>query len=122
MPFKALDDAGAIQAFGSDYPVFPMDPLLGIYTAVTRQLPDGTPRGGWVPEQRISVEQALRHYTWGSAYAAYREQELGRLTPGYYADLVVLSEDILAGDPRALLRAKPVLTLLGGRATFRAPE
>lgn len=121
MPFKALDDAGAIQAFGSDYPVFPMDPLLGIYTAVTRQLPDGTPRGGWVPEQRISVERALRHYTWGAAYAAYRERELGTLAPGYYADLVVLSEDILAGDAQALLRAKPVLTMLGGRAVYRAP-
>lgn len=121
MPFKALDDAGAIQAFGSDYPVFPMDPLLGIYTAVTRQLPDGTPRGGWVPEQRISVERALRHYTWGAAYAAYREHELGTLAPGYYADLVVLSEDILAGDAQALLRAKPVLTMLGGRAVYRTP-
>ncbi len=122
MPFKALDDAGAIQAFGSDYPVFPMDPLLGIYTAVTRQLPDGTPRGGWVPEQRIGVAQALKHYTWGSAYAAYREQELGVLAPGYYADLVVLSEDILTGDAQAILRAKPMLTILGGRATFRAPR
>ncbi|MBA3853566.1 MAG: amidohydrolase [Gemmatimonas sp.] len=121
MPFKALDDAGAIQAFGSDYPVFPMDPLLGIYTAVTRQLPDGTPRGGWVPEQRISVERALRFYTWGSAYAAHREHELGVLAPGYYADLVVLSEDILVRDPQALLRAKPVLTMLGGRAVYRAP-
>lgn len=121
MPFKALDDAGAIQAFGSDYPVFPMSPLLGIYTAVTRQLPDGTPRGGWVPEQRISVERALRHYTWGSAYAAYREHELGVLAPGYYADLVVLSEDILVPDPQALLRAKPVLTMLGGRAVYRRP-
>lgn len=121
MPFKALDDAGAIQAFGSDYPVFPMDPLLGIYTAVTRQLADGTPRGGWVPEQRISVERALHFYTWGSAYAAYREHELGVLAPGYYADLVVLSEDILVPDPQALLRAKPVLTMLGGRAVHRAP-
>lgn len=121
MPFKSLDDAGAIQAFGSDYPVFPMDPLLGIYTAVTRQLPDGTPRGGWVPEQRIGVERALRHYTWGAAYAAYREHELGVLAPGYYADLVVLSEDILAGDAQALLRATPVLTMLGGRAVYRAP-
>lgn len=120
MPFKALDDAGAIQAFGSDYPVFPMDPLLGIYTAVTRQLSDGTPRGGWVPEQRISVERALTFYTRGAAYAAYREQELGVLAPGYLADLVVLSEDILGGDPTSLLRARPVLTLLGGRVSYRA--
>jgi len=120
MPFKALEDAGAIQAFGSDYPVFPMDPLLGIYTAVTRQLSDGTPRGGWQPQQRISVESALRHYTWGSAYAAFREQELGVLRAGYYADLVVLSEDILVPDAQALLRAKPVLTMVGGRETYRA--
>jgi predicted amidohydrolase YtcJ len=121
MPFKALQDAGAVQAFGSDYPVFPMDPLLGIYTAVTRQLPDGTPSGGWQPQHRISVEQALRHYTWGSAYAAFREQELGVLKPGFYADFVVLSEDILVSDAQALLRAKPVLTMVGGRATYRAP-
>lgn len=121
IPFKSLDDAGAIQAFGSDYPVFPMDPFLGIYTAVTRQLADGTPRGGWVPEQRITVEQALRHYTWGSAYAAFREHELGVLAPGYLADLVVLSEDILVEDAQALLRTKPVLTMLGGRAVYRTP-
>jgi predicted amidohydrolase YtcJ len=122
MPFKSLDEAGAIQAFGSDYPVFPMDPLLGIYIAVTRQMPDGTPRGGWVPEQRISVERALHFYTWGSAYAAYREHELGVLAPGYLADLVVLSEDILVPDAQALLRTKPVLTVLGGRAVYRARE
>ena len=61
--FKKFDDAGATQAFGSDYPVFPMDVLLGIYTAVTRQTPDGTPKGGWYPENRITVEAALRHYT-----------------------------------------------------------
>jgi predicted amidohydrolase YtcJ len=121
MPFKALDDAGAIQAFGSDYPVFPMDPLLGIYTAVTRQLPNGTPSGGWQPQHRISVEQALTHYTWGSAYAAFRENELGVLKAGFYADLVVLSEDIFVSDPQALLRAKPVLTMVGGRATYRSP-
>lgn len=120
MPFKALEDAGAIQAFGSDYPVFPMDPLLGIYTAVTRQLPDGTPRGGWQPQHRIAVESALKHYTWGAAYAAFREQELGVLRTGYYADLVVLSEDILVPDAQALLRAKPVLTMVGGRETYRA--
>lgn len=120
MPFKALDDAGAWQAFGSDYPVFPMDPLLGVWTAVTRQLPDGTPAGGWFPQQRISVEAALRHYTAGSAHAAFREHELGVLRAGMLADFVVLSDDILAADPRAILRAKPVLTVMGGRETYRA--
>lgn len=119
MPFKALDDAGARQAFGSDYPVFPMDPLLGVWTAVTRQLPDGTPAGGWHPQHRISVEAALAHYTAGSAYAAFREQGLGVLREGMLADFVVLSEEILGVEPTALLRAKPVLTVMGGRVTFR---
>jgi predicted amidohydrolase YtcJ len=117
--FRAIDEAGAIQAFGSDFPVFPMDPLLGIYTAVTRQTPEGTPEGGWFPENRISIEAALRHYTWGSAYAAFREHELGVLAPGMLADLVVLSEDILDAPPEALLRARSILTVMGGRDTYR---
>jgi predicted amidohydrolase YtcJ len=121
MPFKALDDAGARQAFGSDYPVFPMDPLLGTWIAVMRQMPDETPAGGWHPQHRIGVEAALRHYTLDAAFAAHGERELGTLRPGMLADFVVLSEDILAGDPRALLRAKPVLTVMGGRDTHRAP-
>lgn len=120
MPFRALDDAGAMQAFGSDYPVFPMDPLLSTWVAVTRQLPDGTPPGGWQPQHRISVEAALTHYTRGAAYAAFRERELGTLAPGMLADLVVLSEDIIGTEPAALLRAKPVLTMMGGRVTHRA--
>ena len=122
MPFASLAAAGAMQAFGSDYPVFPMDPLLGIFTAVARQLPDGTPEGGWIPEERISLETALRSYTWGSAYAAHREHELGVLRPGMLADLVVLSREILGDPPQALLQAHPVLTLVGGEETFRAPS
>lgn len=121
MPFRALDDAGAVQAFGSDYPVFPMDPLLGIHVAVTRELPDGTPPGGWYPQNRIGVEAALRHYTRDAAFAAFREQELGVLAPGMLADFVVLSEEIIGSPPANLLRAKPVLTVMGGRDTFRAP-
>ena len=121
MPFKALDDARAVQAFGSDYPVFPMDPLLGTWVAVTRMTAEGTPAGGWLPEQRISLEQALKHYTAGSAYAAFREQEIGRLMPRMLADFVVLSEEIIGVGPEALLRTKPVLTVMGGRVTYRAP-
>lgn len=121
MPFRSLDDAGTIQAFGSDYPVFPVSPLLGIYTAVTRQLPDGTPSGGWHPDERISVEAGLRHYTWGSAYAAVREHELGTLTPGMLADFVVLSADIVRGTPSTLREAEVLLTVMGGRDTYRAP-
>jgi predicted amidohydrolase YtcJ len=121
MPFKALDDAGAMQAFGSDYPVFPIDPLLGTWIAVTRTNPDGTPAGGWLPQHRISLDAALRHYTAGSAYSAFREQELGILRAGMLADFVVLSHEIFGVEPTALLTSKPVLTVMGGRETYRAP-
>lgn len=120
MPFKSLDDAGAMQAFGSDYPVFPMDPLLGIHVATTRTTAAGTPVGGWNPAERISAQAALRHYTTGAAYAAFREDELGRLMPGMYADFTVLSEDIVDGTADVFLRAKVLLTVMGGRDTHRA--
>lgn len=121
MPFKALDDAGAVQAFGSDYPVFPMSPILGMQMAVFRQLADGTPAGGWEPQHRIDVEAALRHYTRDAAYAAFREREIGVLAPGMLADLVVLSDDILDGTLATFTRARPVLTVMGGRDTYRDP-
>ena len=120
--FSLFDDAGAVQAFGSDYPVFPMDPILGIYTAVTRQTPQGTPEGGWYPQNRIGVEAALRHYTRDAAYASFDESQKGTISPGKYADFVVLSEDILALPAARLLEARVLLTVMGGRETYRAPE
>ena len=114
--FKYFDDAGAVQAFGSDYPVFPMNVLLGIYTAVTRQTPSGTPRGGWYPDSRITVEAAVRHYTRDAAYAAFMEQELGTLTVGKLADFVVLSKDIFTIPAADLLRTQIVSTVVGGQA------
>ena len=118
--FKKFDDAGATQAFGSDYPVFPMDVLLGMYTAVTRQTPQGTPKGGWHPENRITVEAALRHYTKDAAYAAFMEKETGTIEVGKFADFVVLSADILAIPPSSLLKTKVVLTIVGGREAYRS--
>ena len=118
--FRQFDEAGAVQAFGSDYPVFTMDPLRGIWTAVTRQLPDGTPPGGWNPEGCISVEAALRHYTRDAAWAEFAEEEKGRIAPGLRADFVVLSHDIVEGGEEALAEARVVETWLGGRRTFRA--
>ena len=119
--FKKFDDAGATQAFGSDYPVFPMDVLLGIYTAVTRQTKEGTPKGGWYPENRITVEAALRHYTKDAAYAAFMEQETGSLVVGHYADFVVLSADILTIPPSDLLKTRVLQTIIGGRQAYRRP-
>lgn len=118
--FKLFDDAGAVQAFGSDYPVFPMDVLRGIHAAVTREMPDGTPKGGWYPQHRISVEAALRHFTRDAAYASFDETDKGTLAVGQLADFVVLSEDILSGAPSRLLTAKVVRTVMGGKDSFRA--
>jgi predicted amidohydrolase YtcJ len=118
--FNLFDDAGAVQAFGSDYPVFSMDPILGIYVAVTRQTPQGKPAGGWFPQNRILVEAALRHYTHDAAYASFDESQKGTITPGKYADFVVLSEDLLALPPERLLDAKVLLTVMSGHETYRA--
>jgi hypothetical protein len=110
-----------VQAFGSDYPVYPMDPLLGIYTAVTRQTRDGTPAGGWFPENRIDIETALRHYTRDAAYASFDETRTGSISMGKYADFVVLSHDILATPAQQILDTRVLLTVLRGRETYRAP-
>ncbi|MGH7970194.1 MAG: amidohydrolase, partial [Limisphaerales bacterium] len=97
--FRSLLDSGAILAFGSDWFVAPIDPLQGIYAAVTRCPLDGKQPDGWVPEQKISVAEAVHAYTMGSAYASKSEQIKGSLEPGKLADLAVLSEDIFQIDP-----------------------
>lgn len=116
--FKQFDDAGAVQAFGSDYPVFPMDVMLGMYTAVTRMTLSGTPRGGWYPAGRIGVEAALRHYTHDAAYAAFMEEQVGTLRAGMLADFVVLSDDILSIPAVELHRVQALRTVVGGREVF----
>jgi predicted amidohydrolase YtcJ len=122
MPFKSIDEAGVTQAFGSDSPVFSMQTLTGIYAAVTRTTPEGVPPGGWQPHERISAEAALRHFTVDAAYASLEEHRKGTLREGRLADFVVLSDDILAPPAERILRAKVLLTVMGGRDTFRAPE
>ena len=119
--FKLVDDAGAVQAFGSDYPVFTMEVLRGINTAVNRTTREGTPAGGWYPANRISVAAALRHFTRDGAFASFDEAEKGTLEPGKLADFVVLSTNILAEPPTAIARTSVLLTVVGGRETYRAP-
>jgi len=117
--FKLFDEAGGIQVFGSDWGVFDFSPLKGIYTAVTRMTPEGTPPGGWYPAGRISVEAALRHYTRDGAYASFDEQIRGTLTAGKLADFVVLSKDILTIAPAEILKTSVLLTVMGGKDTYR---
>jgi predicted amidohydrolase YtcJ len=120
LAFKAIDDAGAVQAFGSDWPVFTAEVVRGIATAVTRQTVDGTPPGGWEPSQRLSVEAALQHFTNDAAYAEHAEQGKGTLAKGRLADLVVLSQDLLTIPPERIKDTKVLMTVLGGQDTYRA--
>jgi len=122
LAFKAIDDAGAVQAFGSDWPVFTAEVVRGIACAVTRTTVEGTPAGGWEPEQRLTVEAALRHFTRDAAFAEHAEGRKGTLAPGKVADLVVLSQDLLAVPPERVKDTKVLLTVLGGQDTWRAPE
>jgi predicted amidohydrolase YtcJ len=116
--FRSFADAGVRIAFGTDWYVEPLDPMLGLYAAVTRQFPDATPTGGWHPEERVTIEQAIEYYTRGSAYAEFAEDRKGMLAEGRRADFVVLSRDILTVPPTAILDTHPVLTVVGGRVVY----
>jgi predicted amidohydrolase YtcJ len=113
--FHSLLSAGAILAFGSDWPVVQMSPLMGIYAAVTRQTLDGKHPDGWAPEQKITVADAVRAYTIGSAFASYDDQMKGSLKPGKLADLIVLSDDIFSIDAAKIPSVKVEATIVGGR-------
>ncbi|MBV9678781.1 MAG: amidohydrolase [Acidobacteriaceae bacterium] len=113
--FRALLDTGAILAFGSDWDVAPMTPLMGIYGAVTRRTLDGKRPNGWVPEQKIAVAEAVKAYTMGSAYASFEEKLKGSIEPGKLADLVVLTDDIFTVDPVKIADTKVYMTIFDGK-------
>jgi hypothetical protein len=116
--FHSLVDAGANLAFGSDWDVAPLDPLLGIYAAVTRRTLDGAHPEGWVPEQKISVEEAVRCYTVNNAYAEFAEKDKGSLQTGKWADFIVLSDDIFSIDPEQIQNVKVTMTVVGGKVVW----
>jgi hypothetical protein len=117
--WRSLLDAGTVLAFGSDCPVESLDPLAGIHAAVTRRRADGSPGPeGWHPEERITVEEAVRAYTLGAAYASGEEREKGSIAPGKLADLVVLSQDIFAIPPMAILETEVEATILDGQFVY----
>jgi hypothetical protein len=118
--WRSMLDAGAVLAFGSDWPVAPLDPLLGVYAAVTRATLDGRHPGGWFPEQRLTVEEALRAYTQGSTYAAFEKKDQGTISPGKLADVVVLSEDLFRIPPERIKDARVEITIVGGRIVYDA--
>ena len=115
-------DAGTTLAFGSDWFVAPINPLAGIYAAVTRRTLDGKNPDGWIPEQKISVPQAVHAYTVGSAYAESQDDIKGSLEPGKLADFVVLSDDVFHMDPVKIENVHVDMTVSGGAIVFQRPN
>jgi predicted amidohydrolase YtcJ len=116
--FRSLLDNGATLAFGSDWFVAPASPLLGIYAAATRRTLDERRPTGWVPEQKIRVDEALRAYTSGAARAGFQEARLGTIAPGMLADLVLLDRDLTRVRPETIRDAKVMVTMVGGRVVY----
>jgi predicted amidohydrolase YtcJ len=107
-------------AFGTDWDVAPLNPLLGIYAAVTRATLDGKNPGGWIPEQKLTVAEAVEAYTMGSAYAEFQEREKGSITVGKLADFVLLSDDIFTIAPEKIRDVTITATWAGGKQTWDA--
>jgi len=118
-PIRSLLDAGAIVTFGSDWSVAPLDPILGVYAAVTRRTLDGKRPDGWIPEEKISVGEALRCYTANNAWAMFAEHEVGRIAPGMLADVVVLSEDLFTIAPERIGDVQVDVTIFDGKIIYR---
>jgi len=122
--FETLQKVGCRLSFGSDWPgtnaaYYPVNPLYGLYAAVTRQTINGQPEEGWFPEQRISLEEALKAYTWGSAFSTYEEKIKGTIEPDKLADFAVLDTDLFTTDPAEWLKASVVYTIVGGRVVYQ---
>lgn len=118
--FRSLLDSGAVLAFGTDWDVAPLNPMLGIYAAVTRRTLDDKNPNGWIPEQKISVEETVRAYTYGSAYAEFQENEKGTLEVGKLADFIILSDDIFTVNPNDINKTKVLTTIVDGKIVFQS--
>jgi hypothetical protein len=116
--WHTMEQDGVHLAFGTDYPVEPINPLRGIYACITRELPDGGPPGGWQPQEKLPMDDCLRAYTAGSAYAEFEEKRKGTTAPGMLADIVVFPMDITRIPPRELLTMHVAMTIAGGRIVF----
>jgi hypothetical protein len=116
--WRSFLDHGVPLAFGTDWPVAPLDPILGLYAAVTRAPLDGRNPNGWIPEQKITLAQAVEAYTMGSAFAEFQEHKKGSITPGKLADLVILSDNIFDLKPEAIRNVKVQTTIVGGKVVY----
>ena len=119
--WASLQKSGARLAFGTDYPVEVVSPFRGLYACVTRQLPDGSPAGGWQPQEKISLQDCIRDYTSGSAYAEFEEGKKGELKVGEYADFIILSNDLTKVPPSEFVKTEVLRTIVGGRTVYEKP-
>jgi predicted amidohydrolase YtcJ len=117
--FRTFLNHGVRLALGTDWDVAPLNPLLTIYAAVTRATLDGKNPNGWMPEQKLSVAEAVQAYTTGSAYAEFQENNKGLITPGKLADMVILSDDIFTIDPKLIREVQVETTILGGKVVWQ---
>ncbi|MDQ4123862.1 MAG: amidohydrolase [Acidobacteriota bacterium] len=118
--FRSLLDAGATLAFGTDWYVAPLNPMLSIYAAATRRTLDGKNPNGWIPEQKITVEEAVRAYTVGSAFAEFQETQKGTISAGKLADFVILSDDIFSINPIEIEKVKVLTTVMDGKIVYQS--
>ncbi|MDH7492595.1 MAG: amidohydrolase [Candidatus Saccharicenans sp.] len=117
--WRTLLDNGAVLAFGSDWPVEPLDPRRGLYSAITRKnIEFDYPEGGWFPEQKLTLAEAIKYFTWGAAYASFEENLKGTLEPGKLADITVFGSDLFTIEPREILRAPVIYTIVGGKVVY----
>lgn len=120
--WNSIQKQGGHLAFGSDWPVVTMNPWRGLQNAVTRQTPEGDPPGGFVPQERISLQDAIEGYTIGAAYAGHRERTEGSLEPGKLADLIVLNQDLFKIEPNEIGKTEVLLTVVGGKVVYQSPN
>lgn len=117
--WKSLVDAGSILAFGTDYSVEPLNPMEGLYAAVTRKDRMGEEGEGWIPEEKLTMEEAIKYYTWGAAYAQFMEERKGRIKEGYLADITITDRDLLSIPENEIMKTQIEYTITGGKVVYQ---
>jgi len=120
--WRSIESTGGLLAFGSDWPVVTLNPWPGVQNALTRQTTEGDPPNGFVPNERISLEDAIKAYTLGAALAGRREKTEGSIEPGKLADMIVLSQDLFKIPPTEIVKTEVLLTLVGGKVVYQSPK
>ena len=120
--WRSLLDSGAILAFGTDYQVEPLNPMEGLYAAVSRKDRLGEEGEGWFPKQKLTMEEAIKYYTYGSAYAQFMENRKGMIKAGYLADIVIVDKDLLTIPENEIMKTKVDYTITGGKVVYASEK